>query len=99
MNASCEFDVDSLRPTYHLLIGIPGKSNAFAISERLGLPEDEDIDSNTVNGLVQEKTCRLPKVGDKFIWGDFDGTVTRATNRRVQEVRLTPRKVQDENEK
>mgnify|MGYP000603451252 CR=1 FL=1 len=36
---------------------------------------------------------------DKFIWGDFDGTVTRATNRRVQEVRLIPRKVQDENEK
>ena len=65
----------------------------------LGLPEDEDIDSNTVNGLVQEKTCHLPKVGDHFQLNDYEGVVTRTARRRVTEVRLTPAESVDAEEK
>ena len=78
---------------------ISGSASVDDTADELGIKEDDDIDAVAIGGLVQEKLSRLPKVGDKFIWGDFDGTVTRATNRRVQEVRLTPRKVQDESEK
>ena len=67
-----------------------GSASVDDLFETLGLPEDEDIDSNTVNGLVQEKTCHLPKVGDRFTLGEYDGVVTRTAKRRVTEVRLTP---------
>ena len=67
-----------------------GRASVDDLFETLGLPEDEDIDSNTVNGLVQEKTCHLPKVGDRFTLGSYDGVVTRTAKRRVTEVRLTP---------
>ena len=67
-----------------------GSASVDDLYEMLGLPEDEDIDSNTVNGLVQEKTCHLPKVGDRFTLGEYDGVVTRTAKRRVTEVRLTP---------
>ena len=62
-NASCEFDIETLRPTYRLIVGSPGKSNAFAISESLGMPSDIIAEAKT---LVSDANTQLEEVIGKL---------------------------------
>ncbi len=86
INASCEFDVETLQPTYKLLIGIPGKSNAFAISRKLGLPED-----------ILKEAGDLVGKSDK----DFEDVLAQLEQQRQQmeNARMEAEKLKQETEK
>ena len=84
-NACCEFDVESLKPTYRLLIGIPGKSNAFAISSKLGLPDY----------IIEDAKNRLSEHDVSFedLLGDLENS-RRTIEKERDEIQIYKREVE-----
>ena len=80
-NACCEFDVATLRPTYRLLIGVPGRSNAFAISQRLGLPQSV---VDTAGRLISDENLRFEKVVESLDTARQAAETERAEAMRIR---------------
>ncbi len=80
-NASCEFDVENFRPTYRLITCSPGKSNAFAISENLGMPADIIIDAKS---RVSRENSRLEEVIEKLETARIELERTREEVRKLE---------------
>lgn len=91
-NACCEFDVETLKPTYKLLIGVPGKSNAFAISKRLGLLDD------VIDRAKEFLTIEDIKFEDMLLSIEKNLSKTEEERKRAESYRLEAEKLKKETE-
>lgn len=96
-NACCEFNVETLQPTYRLLIGIPGKSNAFAISKKLGLPDD--VIEAAKEQISKEETSFEDVIADLESSRIRMEDERREIERKKENIRLLEEQLKQKNEK